>query len=215
MTEMTRAHSSRPWLRRIAVLCTCIGLSSQAFADCTDSRDACVDRADAKESRCSDNCDRVYSQDLDGWERCFDRCTSTNDRETDGCETQLQRCEALEQQDENQQSTTSAPQQAPARGKKPNLYGSKDSGEDGCYFGECPDGNSPPSNPEPKQPRPRPEPQPDPEPDPQPPPQKQAPTTSICQTPTFWCRMYARGPVGYACYCNSSFGPIGGQTVPE
>jgi hypothetical protein len=27
--------------------------------------------------------------------------------------------------------------------------------------------------------------------------------------------MFQQGPVGYQCYCNSVFGPVGGMTVPE
>ena len=40
-------------------------------------------------------------------------------------------------------------------------------------------------------------------------------TTSICQTPAFWCRMFFPGPVGVSCYCNSYWGPVSGFTVPE
>lgn len=35
----------------------------------------------------------------------------------------------------------------------------------------------------------------------------------VCQTPTFWCAVPGRAPNGYPCWCNTAFGPVGGQAI--
>ena len=86
-------------------------------------------------------------------------------------------------------------------------YGSRDSGGDGCYFGECPDGGAPlPTTPGPA-------PIPGPRPPVTPPPPGQL--TLICQTSMFWCQLPVPVPVGSFCGCYSMFGqPFAGLTVP-
>ena len=75
----------------------------------------------------------------------------------------------------------------------------RESGGDGCYFGECPDG----TNPSPQSPN-------------TPiPPQKTPQRTLICQTPDGWCEMPAELPMGVPCGCSTLSGPIGGITVPS
>ena len=88
-------------------------------------------------------------------------------------------------------------------------------GEDGCYFGECPEpGATPPSLP------PVEEPQTWTDPNQTPPNQtpwpQQAELTSICQTPQFWCQMFEYGPVGAECWCADWYGNIHtGWTISE
>ena len=75
----------------------------------------------------------------------------------------------------------------------------RESGGDGCYFGECPDGTSPapqsPNTPIPSQ--------------------ETSQRTLICQTPDGWCEMSTGLPVGVPCGCLTLSGPIGGITVPS
>ena len=68
----------------------------------------------------------------------------------------------------------------------------RESGGDGCYFGECPDGTSPA---------------------PQTPGQTSQ-RTLICQTPEGWCEMSTELPLGVPCGCLSLSGPVEGVTVP-
>ena len=88
----------------------------------------------------------------------------------------------------------SAPQQPSDDDVSPD----RESGGDGCYFGECPDGMdaSPqsPNTPIPSQESPQ--------------------RTLICQTPDGWCEMAAELPMGVPCGCATLSGPIGGITVP-
>jgi hypothetical protein len=93
-------------------------------------------------------------------------------------------------------------------------------GRDGCYFGECDDGQPP------RQPRQRPrvpvdEPSYDPGPDDEPPyeppyrpdyyPQPAMPQVArICLTQYGNCWMAQAIPVGAPCFCPTAFGPIGG-----
>ena len=74
----------------------------------------------------------------------------------------------------------------------------RESGGDGCYFGECPDGTNPapqsPNTPIPSQ--------------------QTAQRTLICQTSEGWCEMSTGLPIGVPCGCLTLSGPIGGVTVP-
>ena len=73
----------------------------------------------------------------------------------------------------------------------------RESGGDGCYFGECPDG----ANPAPRSPN-------TPVPS-----QETSQRTTICQTSVNWCAMSSGLPVGVPCGCPTPFGPVGGITV--
>jgi hypothetical protein len=86
-------------------------------------------------------------------------------------------------------------------------------GEDGCYFGECPEpGATPPTLPPVEQPQTWNEPAP---PNQTPWPQQQE-MTSLCQTPQFWCQMWEFGPVGADCWCADWYGNIHtGWTIPQ
>jgi hypothetical protein len=90
-------------------------------------------------------------------------------------------------------------------------------GANGCYFGECPedlkkriDSKREETEAKPK-PRTRTRAKPDPEPEDEP----QIATTSICQTPGFWCTMNVRGAVGSSCWCVTPVGSSTGITVPQ
>lgn len=168
--------------------------SGPASADCYDDEDICIERARDASDRCSDSCDRRYGNNFDAWDRCTTRCDDAEDSATNACERRADQCRA---------SDVEAPADV--------MHGSRDSGGDGCYFGECPDSSAPQTTPRPQQtgtndwPSGRNNP-------PAPPPSQ---NTSICQTPTFWCAMGVRGPVGAPCYCNSPMGFANGVTVPE
>lgn len=75
----------------------------------------------------------------------------------------------------------------------------RESGGDGCYFGECPDGANPtpdsPNTPIPSQ--------------------QTSQRTLICQTPDGWCEMPTELPMGVPCGCSTLSGPIGSITVPS
>src|SRR5262249_11064885 len=81
-----------------------------------------------------------------------------------------------------------------------------ETGGQGCYFGECPDGQTRPQQ-QPTRPQ-----QPDQPPVVLPYPQQQP--TNICQTPTFWCMTASYGVVGQNCFCGSPRGPVYGVAVP-
>ena len=73
----------------------------------------------------------------------------------------------------------------------------RESGGDGCYFGECPDD----ANPAPESPD-------------APIPSRQASQrTLICKTKEGWCEMSGELPVGVPCGCLTLSGPVGGITV--
>ena len=95
----------------------------------------------------------------------------------------------------NWQPGYSAPQPPGERDDSPE----RESGGDGCYFGECPDGVSPapqsPNTPIPSQ--------------------QTSQRTLICQTPDGWCEMSTGLPIGVPCGCLTLSGPIGGITVPS
>lgn len=85
-------------------------------------------------------------------------------------------------------------------------------GQEGCYFGECPEPGTPAPNLPPEQAN-WPEPQQTPWPDGTWP---QQGATAICQTPTFWCVMGETGPVGSDCWCADWYGYVYyGTTVPQ
>lgn len=166
-------------------------ITTDVFGDCFDQWDACTERGTLQGERCWDSCDSRYPNNYNAWERCTDRCDASEDSAWKSCEREEKACEA----NATRESSSA-------------LYGSRESGQDGCYFGECPgDINTAPSG---SPPQTVPQPQP-----PNPQPQTRAQTTSICQTPTFWCTMLGRGPVGMSCYCNTLYGPLPGITVPE
>lgn len=95
----------------------------------------------------------------------------------------------------NWQPGYSAPQPP---GERDDPHG-RESGGDGCYFGECPGGTNPtpqsPNTPIPSQ--------------------ETSQRTLICQTPDHWCEMSTGLPIGVPCGCLTLSGPIGGITVPS
>ena len=113
-------------------------------------------------------------------------------------------------------------------------FGSRNSGEDGCYLGECPDGSSVPipDRAPPRQQGPRPGgagppsfppggagPPPPFVPGgtgqlPFPPGGNQFTYTQICQTPLIWCVLPQLAVVGVGCGCNTMYGALFGVTVP-
>lgn len=164
---------------------------TEAVADCDRDWDRCFEESNRQDDACWNNCESRYSRDFDAWDRCTAACLATNERRWDQCDQALEQCERGYQGDL----------------KDRQLYGNRRSGEDGCYFGECP-GDIPP----PTQDRPAPSPSPT---LPSPPNQPQINMSSICQTSAFWCQMFAPGIVGYSCYCNSYYGPVWGVVVPQ
>ena len=82
----------------------------------------------------------------------------------------------------------------PPTGDSDDSHG-RESGGDGCYFGECPDDMNPPAQP------------------PDNPSRETSRRTVICSTPEGWCEMSAELPIGQPCGCFGSSGPIGGITV--
>ena len=84
------------------------------------------------------------------------------------------------------------------KGESDDSHG-RESGGDGCYFGECPGG----TNPAPQSPN-------------TPIPSQQATQrTLICQTPEGWCEMRTELPISVPCGCLTVSGVIGGVTVPS
>lgn len=103
------------------------------------------------------------------------------------------------------------------------LSGTKKGGQDGCYFGECPDDlkkriedveEEPEEKPAPAPHRRRTE-TPREDPAPPAPSYPTAQMTQICQTPYFWCVMNQFGPVNSPCWCASPIGAANGITVPQ
>lgn len=179
-----------------------------ALADrCDVAFERCTDIASDADDACSAQCSGRYGYDFYRLEICLERCESSYDREWSTCEAHYERCDR----------TALAPS-GQSESSRSALYGSQDSGQDGCYFGECPDDlkrqpddqgqqrqTPPPRQQEPRQQQQWPYPQ-----------QTQSfDSTSICQTPAFWCRMFSRGPVGVPCWCNSFWGRVNGVTVTE
>lgn len=140
--------------------------------------------------------------------RCWDRCSGTGarlDRCTDQCEDAF----------EKDRRSCARDISASISADRSRLSGTKRSGEDGCYFGECPadldrqvrqthaEPDAFPRRPSrPVRQTPRDE------------PLAQAATTNICQTPLFWCVMNEVGPVNYPCWCmNPLTGFANGITV--
>ena len=163
----------------------------EVAADCDDDWDRCFESANRQDDACWDRCEAQYARDLDSLDRCTANCLNVNERRWDQCDQALEQCERGFQSELDDQ----------------RLYGNRRSGEDGCYFGECPcdlppaTQNPPPQSLEPTVPNV---------------PTQPAPAmSSICQTPAFWCQMFGPGLVGYSCYCNSYYGPVWGVVVPQ
>lgn len=197
---MERGHISIPYLALglwiPALFYLLIFPFGPTFAQtCSDQWDVCSVAADQNSDRCWAECDTRFPDNFDSWDRCTDKCNDNWDLESNSCEQQYDRCEAG------------------GGALRPDLSGSQQSGQDGCYFGECPDtidtSQPPPSSPQ------QPVPQQTPQPMPQPLPQNQH-FTRICQTTYFWCTMNVQGQVGMPCYCYDNFHvPHNGVTVPE
>ena len=181
-----------------------------ALADpCDDAHDVCLTHAENRGDACWKRCDARFPNDADRWNTCTDQCDAAADREKDSCEVTSEQCAAAQDTDDSDSPTR--------RTSTGPLFGAKENGEDGCYFGECPDGKTSPSPRTTPTAPPRTTPStPSPQPTPFPRnPFPQVLMTNVCQTPTFWCRMFQVGAVGYPCYCNSAFGPVNGQTIPQ
>lgn len=73
----------------------------------------------------------------------------------------------------------------------------RESGGDGCYFGECPDDVDPATQ------------------SPNTPSRQASQRTLICQTSEGWCQMSTELPVDVPCGCLTLDGPVGGITVPS
>lgn len=187
----------------IAIIASNLLASSSVVAqECEEQEDVCIDLAESRGDACWDTCDARFPRDFDRWDACTDACSANEDRAVDSCYSARDRCEAPPSRNRFPLSAS----------RNEALFGARGNGEDGCYFGECPDGI--PSDPRPPEEQ-SPVPPKQSSPQPQFPPPQQQRFTAICQTPTFWCRMFQTGPVGYPCYCNSGFGPVNGVTVPQ
>ena len=140
---------------------------------------------------------------------CWNRCAGDDD-----CNA---RCDSRFESAKRSCATPST--QATAGIADKTLSGTKQSGQDGCYFGECPGNLTEKIDKVKDKPAPEPEPE-EPvvdEPERKTPVRRQpraAPTTNICQTPAFWCFMNQVGPVNYPCWCGNAFGVAQGVTVP-
>lgn len=155
---------------------------------------------------------------------CWNRCDAAEDECIADCDADF---EARKQQC---RSSSSASSNTSAGAGQTELSGTSKTGQDGCYYGECPpdldkridkrtednaDEEEPPRK-SPRRQQPREQPQQD-----QPldrsafPPAAQVQMTRICQTPAFWCMMLVAGPVSSPCWCASVFGTANGITVPE
>jgi hypothetical protein len=186
-----------------ALLLAAVAAPGSSRADqCWDDRNACTDRADEAQEECSAGCDARFPGDLDRWESCFDRCNNARDRAIRQCDRDEETCRSNAARRRSPPDTPSrARDNAAARG----FEGQRAQGQDGCYFGECPNDlqrkieQAPPAPSSPQQQPPA---------NPQiPVPQQQGSRMSwICQTPGFWCRMFVQGPVGYSCSCQNPFG---------
>jgi hypothetical protein len=172
-------------------------VSAQDDDACAAQADACRERASGSSEGCTNACDSYNS--VDAYSRCLDRCTAREQRESDRCDKAEIDCKKRPRPSSTTKSSSSA------------LFGSRAQGQDGCYFGECPTGDSSPS---PSPPPKRPNPAPDPQPNPQPTTQQFVPT-NVCQTQTFWCLMNQFGPPNFSCWCRNFNGYIvNGITVP-
>ena len=96
--------------------------------------------------------------------------------------------------------------------RQPSGIRGHSSGENGCYFGECPDGTASPgggggTTPVPRQPNP---------PQPNPPQQRgRAEACQVYQPVLFWCVLPPNngGRAGEACWCPSVYGPLSGVAI--
>jgi hypothetical protein len=146
----------------------------------------------------------------DDAERCISRAKQTNVECWDDCSSRscMKRCDEAFVREKNQC-------QARISTSKKQFSGTTKSGQNGCYYGECPpDLEEQIENTEPERKKIEEE---EPEPEQKPrrrdnPPLPQV--TNICQTPTFWCAMNQSGPVGYPCWCATPLGTANGITVP-
>lgn len=164
--------------------------------DVLAQRDACVSVAKQENRRCWDECEGGR----DVVEACTEDCDAAYEAATRQC------------------TTTDA-------AAKPQLYGTKKGGQDGCYFGECPDdlkdrienADEQPAE-EPVPPRRRQPPVPtvsEPASQPPVPAYPQVQMTQICQTAYFWCVMNQYGPINSPCWCAGPYGIASGITVPQ
>lgn len=135
---------------------------------------------------------------------CWDRCSS------DSC---IDRCDVTF----NRQKTRC---REGINTSKKNYSGTATNGQNGCYYGECPEDldkrieesepirkrieEEPTGSEEETQKPPRTKPQPS----------QRAQFTNICQTPVAWCVMNQTGPVNYPCWCMTPLGMANGLTVP-
>ena len=98
------------------------------------------------------------------------------------------------------------------RSGQPSGIRGRSGGENGCYFGECPDGTASPgggggTTPVPQPPNP---------PQPNPPQQRgRAEACQIYQPVMFWCMLHPNSGVrtGEACWCPSAYGPLSGVAI--
>lgn len=184
-----------------AVLLASFLASAEDTDECDSQQISCFDEAEAKDDRCWERCERRGGDNLGAWERCTDRCSIETDRASNACDKAYDQCVRF----------AGSGGESASRSSRTDYQGSRKKGQDGCYFGECPEdieGTIEDADPAPRTRRPTPSPSPQP----------QIQTTSICQTPSFWCQMGVRGGVGLQCYCNNPYGfppVVNGVTVPE
>lgn len=88
----------------------------------------------------------------------------------------------------------------------------KKTGEDGCYYGECPENNSPKTHPR-RHPQPEADDYPTHEPDDYPAPRMVPVSSSTCVTANGACKMVnpytgqiVSGPIGATCHCATAYG---------
>jgi hypothetical protein len=167
-----------------------------APGNATDALDQCISAAKRANIRCWDACG--------GDQDCNDRCDSKYETAKKNCA--------------NPEATASA-----VPGKR--LSGVKQNGQDGCYFGECPDDLQKKIDDAKKVPEQPPDESPASPPASTAPPKRRrsdnptqpftptVPITNVCQTPAFWCIMIQYGPVNSPCWCANMFGVAQGVTI--
>src|SRR5690606_28613516 len=106
----------------VGLICTFLSSIDSALAACDDQLDRCYEQAQHLSDLCLARCNANFPNNFDAWDSCADRCDSQSDSNFSACDTEYDLC----------QGTAS-------RGQGNEPFGSRQSGGDGCYFGECPE----------------------------------------------------------------------------
>jgi hypothetical protein len=204
--EATMRAILRGLIASIVFAGLCLGvLAPVADEACDEHADECIAVSEENAEGCNERCE--YVSDVDDRLGCQNRCDSRLNRRQKECRQLQRECSSSAASTTNEEA----------------LFGSKRTGQDGCYFGECPDNLEEQIESRKRTPRREPAPEREREsvdddyPAEHWPPRTvhTAATTAICQTAAFWCQMSQRGTVGSYCYCNTLWGPVYGITVPE